>query len=145
LCIFLNSVFVLGCKCGKFFTGVFWILEIFGGYLARTSPARMQTRIDRDIPSGGEGEGDPQRKLTIPQTLARNWTTARASLGNAEGFRRGVREHTLDALAVLPNGGTVVATDVLAECDGNVERLHGFSGGLCWVGCANLRATQPRG
>ena len=77
----------------------------------------------------------PQRKLTIPQTLARNRATARASLGNAEGFRRGVGEHALDALAILPHGRTVAASNVLAECDGDVERLHRFSGGLGWV-CA---------
>ena len=35
------------------------IPDFFDGYLARTSPAQMQTRIDRDIPSGGEGGGPP--------------------------------------------------------------------------------------
>ena len=81
----------------------------------------------------------PQRKLTIPQTLARNRATARASLGNVEGFRRGAGEHALHALALLPHWRAMHRGGVFAECDGDVERLHGFSGGLGWV-CA--RAAQ---
>ena len=56
------------CISGIFYSGIFGgrvsIWEIFGGYLACTSPRQPITRLLRDIPSGGGGGGAPLCKLT---------------------------------------------------------------------------------
>ena len=145
----VNSLcFVLGCRIGKFLPGFFWGRVFVSGTFCREMPGKLggiisdfggggvsvsaplfapPPAIGTYPPGRGEG-GGPLRKLTIPQTLARNGATTGANFSEVEGFADAVGEHALDTLALLPHGRTVVATSVLAECDGDIEGvLHEFS------------------
>lgn len=81
-------------------------------------------------PPGEGGEGDPQRKLTIPQANATDSACTCAGLGNLHSPLAAGSMHTLNARGTLHNARTAIATDVLVKGDGDVERhsIHEFSG-----------------